>query len=170
MGFTRPQTKSQPYPPNTTDQIIPEDARSAPESLRHHGFLLIVVTNQPDVARGRLTRETVDAMNDHLRSKLPLDAFEMCLHDDADRCDCRKPAPGMLLRAAERDEVTLSESFMVGDRWRDIEAGHRAGCRTVLIGDGYGESFKFPPDVTVGSLTEAVGWILEQSGEKQGGK
>ena len=123
---------------------------------------LIVATNQPDIARKRLTREQVDAMNAHLRSKLPLDAIEVCAHDDVDNCDCRKPKPGLLLNAAKRDGIALDESFMIGDRYRDIEAGHSAGCRTILIGDGYGETFKVQPDAKFGILAEAAEWILKQ--------
>jgi D-glycero-D-manno-heptose 1,7-bisphosphate phosphatase len=155
-------------PDSVADMEIVEDAPDALGRLRRHGFRLIVATNQPEVARGKLTRRAVDSMNDHLRSRLPLDGIEVCWHDDEDRCDCRKPEPGMLLRAAERDGITLRESFMVGDRWRDIEAGHRAGCRTVLIGDGYGETFKSPPDMAVGALSEAVAWILSQPAREAG--
>jgi D-glycero-D-manno-heptose 1,7-bisphosphate phosphatase len=153
----------QVYSPDTIEEmIIVPDAEAALSVLREYGFHLILVTNQPDVARRRITRETVDAMNAHLAKHVPLDAIEVCEHDDADRCGCRKPEPGMLLRAADRDEIALSESFMVGDRERDIEAGRRAGCRTILVGNGYGASLKTPPDVVVDSLTEAVEWILKQ--------
>jgi D-glycero-D-manno-heptose 1,7-bisphosphate phosphatase len=152
-----------PYSPDTIDEmIIVADAAQALERLHRHGFRLIVATNQPDIARGRLTRAQVDAMNSYLRSKLPLDGIEMCTHDDADQCDCRKPKPGLLLHAAEREGIDLSQSFMVGDRYRDIEAGHSAGCRTILVGDGYGERFKAQPDATVSTLTEAADWILMQ--------
>jgi D-glycero-D-manno-heptose 1,7-bisphosphate phosphatase len=158
-----------PFSPDTVAEMeIVADAAAALDQLRRHGFRLIVATNQPDIARGRLTRRQVDAMNDHLRSRLPLDAVEVCAHDDPDRCDCRKPAPGLLLRAAQRDGIVLRDSFMVGDRWRDIEAGHRAQCRTVLIGDGYGETFKSQPDVAVGSISEAVAWILKQPARDAG--
>ena len=151
------------YSPNTiAEMTIVPDAHPALSELRRHGFRLILVTNQPDVARGRITREMVDTMNSHLSSCVPLDAIEVCPHDDADQCECRKPKPGMLLRAAERDGVALSRSFMVGDRDRDIEAGHRAGCRTILIGDGYGAPFRVQPDVRVSTLTEAVAWMLKQ--------
>jgi D-glycero-D-manno-heptose 1,7-bisphosphate phosphatase len=152
-----------PYSPDTVEEmIIVPDAAAALERLRQRGFRLIMATNQPDIARGRLTRAQVDAMNGYLWSKLPLDAIEVCPHDDADRCDCRKPKPGLLLQAAAREGIDLSRSFMVGDRYRDIEAGHSAGCRTVLIGDGYGETFKAQPDATFDSLTEAADWILGQ--------
>lgn len=152
-----------PLSPDTIEEmIIVPDAADALNRLRRHGFRLIVATNQPDIARKRLTREQVDAMNGHLRSNLPLDAVEVCAHDDADNCDCRKPKPGLLLRAAKRDDIALDESFMIGDRYRDIEAGHSAGCRTVLIGDGYGETFKAQPDAKFATLTEAADWILKQ--------
>jgi D-glycero-D-manno-heptose 1,7-bisphosphate phosphatase len=149
--------------------IIVADAPAALNVLRHHGFRLILVTNQPDVARGKITRETVNAMNAHLSRHVPLDAIEVCEHDNADECNCRKPKPGMLLRAAERDGIALSESFMVGDRARDIEAGQRAGSRTILVGSGYDDAFKSPPDAVVGSLTEAVAWILKQPAGKRDG-
>jgi D-glycero-D-manno-heptose 1,7-bisphosphate phosphatase len=152
-----------PYSPDTIEEmIIASDGAQALGRLHQHGFRLIVATNQPDIARGRLTRAQVDAMNGYLRSKLPLDGIEMCTHDDADHCDCRKPKPGLLLHAAEREGIDLTQSFMVGDRYRDIEAGYGAGCRTILIGDGYGETFKAQPDATVSTLTEAADWILKQ--------
>jgi len=152
-----------PYSPDTVEEmIIVPDAADALNRLRQRGFRLIVATNQPDIARKRLTREQVDAMNAHLRSNLPLDAVEVCAHDDADNCDCRKPKPGLLLHAAQRDGIALDESFMIGDRYRDIEAGHSAGCRTILIGDGYGETFKAQPDAKFATLSEAADWILKQ--------
>jgi len=105
-------------------------------------------------------------MNGYVTNKLPLDGIEMCMHDDADRCNCRKPKPGLLLQAAAREGIALSQSFMVGDRYRDIEAGHSAGCRTILVGNGYGETFRAQPDATVATLTEAVDWILKQPVDK----
>jgi D-glycero-D-manno-heptose 1,7-bisphosphate phosphatase len=152
-----------PYPPRDLDEfVIVSDAPAALDALRRAGYRLIVATNQPDIARGTTTSAAVARLNQQLRAALPVDAIEVCEHDTADRCACRKPAPGLLTGAAERDGIDLAASFMVGDRWRDIEAGRRAGCRTVLIGDGYGEALKSRPDVTVGGLTEAVRWILAQ--------
>jgi D-glycero-D-manno-heptose 1,7-bisphosphate phosphatase len=113
-------------------EILPGVA-DALRLLGAHGFLRIVVTNQPDVARGRTTRETVEAIHRHLLATLPLDAVRVCYHDDADACACRKPHPGLLLDAAGTYGVDLAGSFLVGDRWRDIEAGQAAGCTTVLI-------------------------------------
>jgi D-glycero-D-manno-heptose 1,7-bisphosphate phosphatase len=141
-------------------------------ALKAAGFLLIGVTNQPDVARGTQRREVVEAINAALLATLPLADILVCYHDDRDRCDCRKPLPGLLLQAASRYGVTLSASIMIGDRWRDVEAGRRAGCRTVLLDCGYAErKAKSPPDCTIRSLSEAAAWILQQSkGVKGGGE
>jgi D-glycero-D-manno-heptose 1,7-bisphosphate phosphatase len=102
----------------------------------------------------------VIAMNEQVQSRLGLDSIETCFHDDADRCDCRKPKPGLLINAAQRFGIDTAASFMVGDRWRDIEAGRRAGCRTILVGSGYGENRTCEPDITVSSLLEGAQWIL----------
>jgi len=153
-----------PYPPRDLGEFaITPDARAALFALKSEGFLLVVVTNQPDVVRGRVNRAEVDAINAKLASGLPLDAIEVCEHDDKEHCDCRKPKPGMILRAQQKLGIDLVRSFMVGDRWRDIEAGRRAGCRTVLIGDGYGETFPSAPTFKVASLASAASWIIERS-------
>ncbi|MEZ5367406.1 MAG: HAD-IIIA family hydrolase, partial [Bryobacterales bacterium] len=99
---------------------------------------------------------------------LPLDEIRMCPHDDADRCACRKPQPGMLLEAAAERHIDLTRSFMVGDRWKDIEAGRQAGCRTVWLENLYAETKPKYPDLTVGSLAEAVHWMVELSGQPGG--
>jgi D-glycero-D-manno-heptose 1,7-bisphosphate phosphatase len=154
-----------PHSPMTLDDVIvPADVPGALARLRESGFRLIMVTNQPNIARGAQSREAVYAITNHLRELLRLDAAETCEHDDADNCDCRKPRPGLLLRAAARDRIALAASFLVGDRWRDIEAGRRAGCRTILIGAGYGEPMKTSPDAAVATFGEAADWILAQKG------
>jgi D-glycero-D-manno-heptose 1,7-bisphosphate phosphatase len=143
-------------------QILPGVA-GACERLRAAGFILVVVTNQPDVARGTLTADTVEEMHRELHHRLPLDEIAVCFHDDADGCDCRKPQPGLLLAAAERWRVDLASSFLVCDRWRDVEAAHRAGCRAIFVDRGYAESIASEPDATVGNLEEAAEWILGQT-------
>jgi len=140
-------------------EIVP-GADHALRRLREAGFRLVVVTNQPDVARGMQTVEAVEAINEAIRAVLPTDEFRVCYHDDADDCGCRKPAPGMLLEAAAASGLSLPDSFLIGDRWRDIEAGRRAGCRTVLVGDGYNEPAAIEPHTQAASLAEAVDWIL----------
>jgi D-glycero-D-manno-heptose 1,7-bisphosphate phosphatase len=147
---------------------IPSGVPEACQRLRRDGFLLVVVTNQPEVARGRLTRRSVEEINAFLRSRIPLDDVRVCYHDDPDDCDCRKPKPGLLLAAARDLDIALNRSFIVGDRWRDIEAGRRAGCRTVLIDWGYAEPHPLGMDFTTDSLSSAVDWILKFSAEPEG--
>jgi D-glycero-D-manno-heptose 1,7-bisphosphate phosphatase len=154
-----------PYPPATVDELeILPDAAPALAELKQHGFLLLVATNQPDVARGTQQRAEVEKMHAVLARALPIDEFLVCYHDDPDGCACRKPKPGLLLQAAASYAIQLSRSFMIGDRWRDIDAGAAAGCTTVWIDYGYAE--KAPahqPAARVRSLPEAVRWIIAAS-------
>jgi|CZKH01.1.fsa_nt_gi D-sedoheptulose 7-phosphate isomerase len=154
-----------PFPPPTQQELevlpgVPE----ALQELKSHGYELLVVTNQPDVGRGKQSRQTLDAMHQALRARLPLDDILVCCHTDKDKCDCRKPMPGMLLEAARKHNIDLAASFMVGDRWRDIEAGYNAGCRTILIDYGYSERpSDREPGLRVGSLREAADWIIRST-------
>ena len=130
------------------------------QRLRDTGFLLIVVTNQPDIARGLVSAETVERLNDLLPQSVPLDDIRICPHDDADECPCRKPKPGLLLDAAADWDIDVPASFMVGDRWRDVEAGRRAGCRVAFIDRGYDETGDVNADVVVHEFPDAADWIL----------
>lgn len=153
-----------PYPPaNLTEVRLVEGAARGCRLLKRAGFLLIGVTNQPDVARGTTRKETVDGINDHIRAHVGLDDFRVCYHDDADHCHCRKPEPGLLIDASRDWGIDLGRSFMVGDRWRDVQAGVRAGCRTVFLDRSYNEKLRNTPDVTVSCFKDAVSWILERS-------
>ena len=156
-----------PHPPaDATEMELLPGVAGACSALHEAGFLLIVVTNQPDVARGAATRAQVEAINSALSGQLPLDDVRVCYHDDPDSCSCRKPKCGLLRDAARDWDIDLSASFMVGDRWKDIEAGHRAGCRTIFVDAGYSERQPATPDCRVHSLAEAARWILEDSNEK----
>jgi D-sedoheptulose 7-phosphate isomerase len=151
-------------PPSQQDLEILPDVASSLHDLKAHGFALYVITNQPDVARGTLTQATVAAMNQKLKSSLPIDDIFVCYHDDNDDCACRKPRPGLLFEAQRKHNIDLSRSFVVGDRWRDIDAGHNAGCKTILIDYGYRERKPAqPPEATVRSLREAADWIMNSS-------
>lgn len=150
-----------PYPPSTLEQLeILPGVSEALDRLHAANYLLIVVTNQPDVARGTAKMEDVEQMNSILASQLPIDEFLTCYHDSGDGCDCRKPLPGSLLKAAKEHHIDLSKSFMVGDRWRDIEAGQSAGCKTFFINYRYLEQKPDAPDFIVSSLLEAEKIIL----------
>ncbi len=154
-----------PYPPASLAafELLP-GVVEAVAALRAAGYLIVVTTNQPDVATGKQSREVVDAMHDRLRRALAVDDIRVCFHVDADGCRCRKPLPGMLLEAAREWDIELAASFMVGDRWRDIAAGQAAGCRTLFIDYGYAEPRPEAPDRLVDSLLAASRWILAESG------
>jgi len=160
-----------PYPPATLAELdVLPDVPAALRTLKAAGLLLIGITNQPDVARGTQRREVVDAINAALLAALPLDAMLVCYHDDGDACECRKPRPGLLIRAATEHGIDLASSFMIGDRWKDVAAGRRAGCAAILIDHGYAESAPdgCSPDRAVRSLSEAAAWILVRTGRGKG--
>jgi D-glycero-D-manno-heptose 1,7-bisphosphate phosphatase len=129
------------------------------------------VTNQPDVARGQTTRAAVEAINRHLLDCLALSGLLTCYHDDGDRCDCRKPKPGLLVRAAAERGIALDRSFMVGDRWSDVVAGQAVGCSTFLIAAPYNERPRCTPDHVVEDLPEAAEHIIRllRPAKDQGG-
>jgi D-glycero-D-manno-heptose 1,7-bisphosphate phosphatase len=158
-----PVRDGKPYPPSSLEElVIADDAEAALRALRDLGFYLIVITNQPDVTRGKQERALVELMHDRLRRELPLDDILTCFHDDADQCQCRKPKPGLVLEAAQRYQISLAQSFFIGDRWRDVECGHQAGCTTILIDRQYRERKAVPPpDHKVRSLKEAADLILQ---------
>jgi len=138
-----------------------DDAQESLKRLKAAGFLLVVVTNQPDVGNGLVERSLVEEMHRRLTAALPLDAVEACYHTQEDGCDCRKPRPGMLRRAAQRFGIDCSRSFMIGDRGSDVEAGRALTCTTILIDRGY-RSGGTPPDHTVLSLADATRLVLNE--------
>lgn len=152
-----------PYPPLSVEEfIILPGVAAACRQLKEAGFLLVVATNQPDVGRGTLEQRVVEEIHAHVCRLLPIDRVEVCFHPGkgASDCDCRKPRPGMLLRAAREMNVDLARSWMVGDRWRDIDCGHAAGVRTIFIDYGYDEKLKQQPNFRVANLVEAAELIL----------
>jgi D-glycero-D-manno-heptose 1,7-bisphosphate phosphatase len=152
-----------PAPPRSAAEfrLLPGVADACAD-LKQAGFALVVVTNQPDIARGTQTRAEVDRMHERLRSLVPVDEVCVCPHDDADACGCRKPQPGMLLAAAERLGLDLARSACVGDRWRDVEAARRAGVTAIYVECNYDEPAPVGADVAVANLPEAAAWIRRQ--------
>jgi D-glycero-D-manno-heptose 1,7-bisphosphate phosphatase len=148
-----------PLAPTTLAELeIPDEVKPALEKLKAAGYLLICVTNKPDIERGLMTQASVDAIYNKMRALLPLDDVYICYHENS---DCYKPKPGLLLAATKKYDIDLAQSYMIGDRWRDIEAGQNAGCKTIWIDRGYAEKKPSPPaDDTVHSLMEATQWIL----------
>jgi D-glycero-D-manno-heptose 1,7-bisphosphate phosphatase len=154
-------------PASVADLEILADVPDAVRRLAMAGFALVVVTNQPDVARGLQTREAVEEINERLRAELPLLDVRVCYHDSGDGCTCRKPKPGMLLDAAARWGIDLGRSFLVGDRWSDVAAGQAAGCRTVLLTTPHSGRERCRPDRCVENLAEAAEWILGLPGDRR---
>jgi D-glycero-D-manno-heptose 1,7-bisphosphate phosphatase len=161
-------TAGLPEPPREPSELelLPQ-VEEACAQLADAGLVLIVVTNQPDIARGLVDRATVDDLNKRLLGSLALHDVIVCPHDDGDACACRKPKPGMLLEGASRWDIDLGHSVMVGDRWRDIQAGRAAGTHTVFVDRGYDEPAPQHPDLTVKELYESVPWIIRTAGQQR---
>ncbi len=161
--INRPVVRAgRPYPPVSLPEFVLIDGvEEACRLLKKAGFLLVVVTNQPDVARRAQSMETVENMHLAMCRTLPIDRVEVCYDaDDATGSDRRKPGPGMLVDAARELDIDLRRSFMVGDRWRDVDCGRAAGCTTVFIDYGYDEPLRAQPDFRAGSLLDAAARII----------
>ncbi len=156
----------QPYPPATVAefQLLPGTAEGC-RQLHAAGYVLVVATNQPDVGRGTQTQAAVEAMHAHLQKLIPeISRIEVC-YDSGDTqppSEFRKPAPGMLQRAAQALDLDLQQSWMIGDRWRDVDCGAHAGCQTIFIDYGYQEPLRRKPDFTVRTFPQAVQIILSR--------
>lgn len=153
-GVTHPPTRVEEF------ELLP-GAAEAVRRLHRAGVPLVVVTNQPDVARGRQTQDGVEAIHRRLLAELPMLHVLACYHDDGDGCACRKPKPGLLLEAAQRWWLDLRRSFLVGDRWSDVVAGQAAACRTILIETPYSGRQRCQPAHCAAGLAEAAAWILQ---------
>ncbi len=152
-----------PYPPATEEEFrLYEGVPAGCRALKAAGYALVVVTNQPDVGRGTTPRAVIEAIHARLLSLVPeIDRIEACYDPgQGEESRRRKPEPGMVLDAAQALGIDLGRSWMVGDRWRDVDCGKRAGVRTVFIDFGYSEKFNSLPDYTVGTFPEAVAVIL----------
>ncbi len=153
--------EGKPYPPSDISQlqILPR-VKLALTALKKCGFHLVIVTNQPDVARGTMDKKKVEEINSFLMRELPIDDIYVCYHDDQDSCSCRKPMPGLIYAAANKYGIDLRKSYMIGDRWRDIDAGRNAECQTIFIDKNYNEKKSPYSDYEVSCLFEAAAIIL----------
>lgn len=158
-----------PYPPSSPDEFrLFDGVPAACRELHQAGYVLVVTTNQPDVGRGTMPLATVEAMHLRLRQLVPeIARIETCIAPGQGRTHPedrrRKPEPGMLLDAAAALGLDLSRSWMIGDRWRDIDCGRRAGVRTVFIDLGHREELRTQPDFTVRDFPAAAAIILAAS-------
>jgi D-glycero-D-manno-heptose 1,7-bisphosphate phosphatase len=150
-----------PTPPRRMQdfQVLPGVVEAC-RTLREAGLMLVVVTNQPDVARGALSAADLEAIHDRMRQELGIEHVWTCVHDDADGCPCREPRPGMILDAARVLDIDLNRSAAVGDRWRDVESAQRAGVHSVFVDRGYDEHLTVEPDATFADLPAAVSHLL----------
>ena len=157
-----------PYAPRRLKEfrLLP-GAANATARLRQAGFLIVVVTNQPDIGNGWVAAETVASMHEKLRRRLAPDAIEMCPHAQDEGCACRKPKPGLLKRAARRFGIDFASSFMVGDRWSDVVAGQAVGCYTIFVDRGYRDGEPARPDAVVASLPAAASLIIELASSRR---
>lgn len=160
------------YVHKVEDFVFLPGAVEAIKMINRHGYLAVVVTNQSGVARGYYTRRDVEDLYAHVSRQLfaagaRIDAFYWCPHHPLEQCRCRKPRPGMLLRAAREMDIDLAGSVMVGDRVSDVMAGLGAGCRPYYIG---GENPVIPGGQSVkrvDSLLAAVRCVLRREPESR---
>ena len=143
-------------PPSFVQLQILSGVKESILMLHKLNFICIVVTNQPDVSRGKIEKVAVIKMNKYLKDEIKLDDIFVCYHDDHDNCNCRKPKPGLLLEASKKWNIDLKRSYMIGDRWKDIEAGESVGCKTIFIDCNYKETKPRNPNFTSDSLLNSV--------------
>ena len=156
-----------PTSPNSLDELeILPGVKESVLRLKKFNFVCLVVTNQPDVARGKINKNTVIEMNNFLQKEIKLDDFFVCYHDDEDNCECRKPKPGLLLQASKKWDVNLKKSFIIGDRWRDIQAGEKVGCKTIFLEYNYIDIKPKNPDFVTDKLLNAV-YLIEKLQNKK---
>ena len=140
-------------------KLLPGVTKSI-KKIRRYGFLVFVVTNQPDIRNNLVTENLVNRIHKKIKTKLKIDDFAICPHRQNEGCYCRKPNPGMILNLAKKYRINLKKSFMIGDRESDIKAGERANCRTIFINNNYNERKPKNQEATFDSLMLAVDYII----------
>ena len=151
-----------PLSPNSLNELeILPGVRQSITKLKKLNFVCLVVTNQPNVARKKIDKNSVIQMNNYLKNEIPLDDIFVCYHDDKDNCDCRKPKPGLLLEAGKKWDVDFKKSFMIGDRWRDIQSGEKAGCKTIYLDYNYKDIKPKNPNFITDTLLNAT-YLMEK--------
>lgn len=157
--------KDVPYCSRPEDFELLPGVGEAIRQLNKKGFRVIVITNQSGIARGYFTEEMLERIHQKMREDLArhgarIDAIYYCPHDPEEGCQCRKPKPGLIYQAAKEHSIELSKSFFIGDKSLDIEAGHAAGCKVVLISDGGEVSYPRAPEFVARNIIEASQWII----------
>ena len=121
-------------------------------------FLLIMITNQPDVSRKKISRSKVKKINIFIKKKLKLDDVYVC-YSNNDKSILRKPNPGMIIKAAKKYKINLKKSYLIGDRWKDIDAGKKVFCKTIFINKNYNEKLNMKPDYKIKKFEEILNYI-----------
>ena len=147
-------------PGKLSDLVLVEDIEGPLKALKDLGYYLIIITNQPDVARKKIKKQAVLDINNQISQMMPIDDIFVCFHDNNDMCDCRKPKPGNIFRAQEKYKIELSESYMIGDRETDILAGKAANLKTIFVDYNYNEKKPDDYDYLAYSPAEAIKIIL----------
>ena len=148
-----------PFPPSSLTELeLIDGIKELIEDIKRIGYKVFVFTNQPDVARGTTRLDKVTEIHDFLLKELSIDKIYCCFHDDTENCECRKPKPGMILEAQKEWDLDLTRSFVVGDRWRDIDAARAVKVRSILVDYNYNEE-KAMPDFTCTSIKEVFSII-----------
>ena len=144
------------YPPSCVEALQLVKGIKELLTLLSKEYLLIGITNQPDISRGLQNWCEVERINNYIKNKLPILEFFVCPHSDEDNCTCRKPKVGLFIQAVEKYDIDLSQSFCVGDRWKDVEAGINAGCKTIWVDYGYIEKKPLNADYVVQSVKDIL--------------
>ena len=154
--------KGLPISPSTFDKLklLPGVKRSIGK-LKKLNFLCILITNQPNVSRGKIKKEIVKKMNNFIKKEIKLDDIFVCYHDDKHNCSCRKPKAGLIIKASKKWGIDAKKSYMIGDRWKDIYAGKKVGCKTIFINNNYKNDKRVKADLSFNSLSKAVNKIEE---------
>lgn len=157
-----------PYSPNSLlDFVFCSDIFKFVTAMNQYGFKIFVVTNQPEVARGTVRKDVIESMHEMIRAELGIKEIEVCYHDNDDYCLCRKPKPGMIFSLAKTHKINLAQSFMIGDRWKDVAAGKAAGCKTIFFDRQYSEPKPSNPDYTITKMSEAGSIIINNRGKNE---
>jgi len=152
-----------PYSPRRIEEFIfTSEIKNLISKVVNHGYKVIVITNQPDIASGDLSESLLNYFHQRIIDEMLVDDIFVCKHLSSDNCNCRKPKPGLILEAALKHKINLKESFFIGDRWKDVDAANNVECHSIFIDYGYREKLKTVPKNCVKNLNAAFEVILSK--------
>tara|TARA_Y100000996_G_C22342075_1_gene569100 strand:+ start:206 stop:739 length:534 start_codon:yes stop_codon:yes gene_type:complete len=149
--------KNKPYSPRYPKQVVKNyEILKLIKLLKKKKFKKIIITNQPDIKTGKLTKHSLRTINNDIKLFFSIDDIFVCTHNKFDKCHCRKPKIGMIKLAEKKWNLDLKKSYLIGDRWKDIDAGNKAGCKTIYIDYNYDEKKPKKPIYSFKSLTQML--------------